>query len=49
MKIAKLKVVVTCELHLITDCEVRKAPLKRLLARKKYKRTSELVAHIVKE
>ncbi|WP_299312611.1 XRE family transcriptional regulator [uncultured Aquimarina sp.] len=48
-KIPKVKVGVTCESCSITDCEVRKAPPKRLLAKEKYKRTSRLVADIVKE
>jgi len=47
--IPKVQVGVTCESCSIMDCEVRKAPPKRLLAKEKYKRTSRLVADIVKE
>lgn len=48
-KIPKVKVGVTCETCSITDCEVRKAPPKRLLSKEKHKKTSELVATIVKQ
>lgn len=48
-KIPKVKVGVTCETCSLADCEVRKAPPKRLIAKEKYKRTSAIVADIVKE
>lgn len=48
-KIPKVKVGVTCESCSLVDCEVRKAPPKRLLAKEKYKRTSALVEDIVKK
>ncbi len=46
-KIPKVKVGVTCESCSLTDCEVRMAPPKRLIAKEKYKRTSKLVEDIV--
>ncbi len=48
-KIPKIKVGVTCESCSITDCEVRVAPPKRLLAKQQYKKTSALVDEIVKQ
>ncbi len=48
-KIPKVKVGVTCESCSLTDCEVRMAPPKRLLAKEKYKRTASLVEDIVKQ
>ena len=48
-KIPKVKVGVTCESCSLTDCEVRMAPPKHLLAKEKYKRTAVLVEDIVKQ
>ncbi len=48
-KIPKVKVGVTCESCSLTDCEVRMAPPKRLIAKAKYKRTATLVEDIVKQ
>ncbi len=48
-KIPKVRVGVTCESCSLTDCDVRMAPPKRLIAKEKYKRTSKLVEDIVKK
>ncbi len=48
-KIPKVKVGVTCESCSLTDCDVRMAPPKRLIAKEKYKKTSKLVQEIVKK
>ncbi len=48
-KIPKEQVGVTCESCSIMDCEVRVAPPKRLLAKKKHKKTAALVQEIVKK
>lgn len=47
--IAKVKVGVTCETCSLLDCDVRKAPPKRLHQKEKYKRTSLLVEEIMKQ
>ena len=48
-KIPKIKVGVTCETCSLIDCEVRKAPPKRILAKEKYKKTAELVNNLIKQ
>lgn len=48
-KILTEKVGVTCETCSLMDCEARKAPPKRLLAKEKNKRTAVLVEEIMKQ
>jgi len=48
-KIPKVKVGVTCESCSLIDCDARVAPPKRLLVKEKYKKTSRLVADIIKQ
>ncbi|MCX2763619.1 helix-turn-helix domain-containing protein [Aquimarina muelleri] len=48
-KIPRIKVGVTCESCSLTDCEVRKAPPKRLIAKDKHKKTAALVEDIMKK
>ncbi|WP_130286191.1 helix-turn-helix domain-containing protein [Aquimarina brevivitae] len=47
-KIPKVKVGVTCETCSLQDCEVRKAPPKRIIAKEKNKKTAKLVNELIK-